>query len=160
RRGSPDTGVGGNCCVDFSSRCARCPTRQTYRSRSPPGEPQFPLLISAVPLWSIDWSRTKNEEARNAWEDWLKRQDNTWDSIRDHPDRWQGIPAQRPHAGRCWFSDGGITSNFPVHLFDAPIPRWPTFVINLRPFHPDHPEAPQNQYDNVCVPRTNEGVTG
>lgn len=31
----------------------------------------------------------------------------------------------------CWFSDGGITSNFPVHFFDAPLPRWPTFAINL-----------------------------
>lgn len=32
---------------------------------------------------------------------------------------------------RCWFSDGGITSNFPVHFFDSPLPRWPTFAINL-----------------------------
>jgi hypothetical protein len=32
---------------------------------------------------------------------------------------------------RCWFSDGGITSNFPVHFFDAPLPRWPTFAFNL-----------------------------
>ncbi len=32
---------------------------------------------------------------------------------------------------RCWFSDGGITSNFPVHLFDAVVPRWPTFGISL-----------------------------
>ena len=30
-----------------------------------------------------------------------------------------------------WFSDGGICSNFPIHLFDAPLPRWPTFGINL-----------------------------
>jgi hypothetical protein len=28
---------------------------------------------------------------------------------------------------RCWFSDGGLCSNFPVHLFDSAIPRWPTF---------------------------------
>lgn len=32
---------------------------------------------------------------------------------------------------KCWFSDGGIGSNFPVHFFDAPLPRWPTFAINL-----------------------------
>jgi hypothetical protein len=31
----------------------------------------------------------------------------------------------------CWFSDGGISSNFPVHLFDAPLPLWPTFAIDL-----------------------------
>ncbi|WP_245975651.1 patatin-like phospholipase family protein [Amycolatopsis palatopharyngis] len=33
----------------------------------------------------------------------------------------------RPH----WFSDGGITSNFPIHFFDALLPRWPTFGLNL-----------------------------
>ncbi|HYZ33387.1 MAG TPA: hypothetical protein VE684_14045 [Crenalkalicoccus sp.] len=32
----------------------------------------------------------------------------------------------------CWFSDGGITSNFPINAFDAPLPRWPTFCIDLR----------------------------
>ena len=31
----------------------------------------------------------------------------------------------------CWFSDGGICSNFPIHFFDSPIPQWPTFGINL-----------------------------
>jgi hypothetical protein len=31
----------------------------------------------------------------------------------------------------CWFSDGGISSNFPLHLFDGPLPLWPTFAINL-----------------------------
>jgi hypothetical protein len=32
---------------------------------------------------------------------------------------------------RCWFSDGGITSNLPVHLFDSPLPSRPTYAINL-----------------------------
>ena len=32
---------------------------------------------------------------------------------------------------RVIFSDGGITSNFPIHLFDSPLPRWPTFGLNL-----------------------------
>lgn len=31
----------------------------------------------------------------------------------------------------AWFSDGGITSNFPMHFFDAPLPSRPTFGINL-----------------------------
>ncbi len=31
----------------------------------------------------------------------------------------------------CWMSDGGLCSNFPIHLFDAFIPRWPTFGISL-----------------------------
>jgi hypothetical protein len=34
-------------------------------------------------------------------------------------------------ARRVYFSDGGITSNCPVHLFDVPLPRFPTFGINL-----------------------------
>jgi predicted acylesterase/phospholipase RssA len=32
---------------------------------------------------------------------------------------------------RLWFSDGGIGSNFPIHLFDRPIPRWPTFGLKI-----------------------------
>ena len=32
---------------------------------------------------------------------------------------------------RCWFSDGGISSNFPIHFFDAPLPMWPTFGLKL-----------------------------
>jgi len=31
-----------------------------------------------------------------------------------------------------FFVDGGLTSNFPLNLFDTPLPRWPTFGINLR----------------------------
>lgn len=30
-----------------------------------------------------------------------------------------------------WLSDGGITSNFPIHLFDSPIPMRPTLCLNL-----------------------------
>jgi hypothetical protein len=36
-----------------------------------------------------------------------------------------------------WFSDGGICSNFPLHLFDSPLPKWPTFGINLGDLRPD-----------------------
>jgi predicted acylesterase/phospholipase RssA len=32
---------------------------------------------------------------------------------------------------RCVFSDGGISSNFPMHLFDGLVPLWPTFGIEL-----------------------------
>jgi predicted acylesterase/phospholipase RssA len=32
---------------------------------------------------------------------------------------------------RCLFTDGGLTSNFPVHFFDAILPRRPTFGIAL-----------------------------
>lgn len=43
---------------------------------------------------------------------------------------------------RCRFSDGGICSNFPIHMFDAAVPEWPTFGISLGPrnvFRKDEP---------------------
>jgi hypothetical protein len=42
---------------------------------------------------------------------------------------------------RHLFSDGGVSSNFPMHFFDALIPTRPTFGINLAPPHPQHPES-------------------
>ena len=77
----------------------------------------YPLLLSAVPLYTIDWTREMASEA--------------------------------PAPERCWFTDGGITSNFPVHFFDQPLPRWPTFAVNLRPPHPDLPDV------EVWMPRSN-----
>ena len=38
---------------------------------------------------------------------------------------------------RVWFSDGGITSNFPVHRFDSIYPRWPTLGINFKSTNED-----------------------
>lgn len=37
---------------------------------------------------------------------------------------------------RCLFSDGGISSNFPIHFFDALLPRRPTFGISLTAWDP------------------------
>jgi hypothetical protein len=42
-----------------------------------------------------------------------------------------------------------VTSNFPMHLFDEPLPEWPVFGINLREFHRDRPG------EAVSVVRTN-----
>jgi hypothetical protein len=53
---------------------------------------------------------------------------------------------------QCWFSDGGITSNFPIHFFDSPLPRWPTFGINLGP---GRNLDPKNQSNNIYAPLTN-----
>ncbi|MGI9414178.1 MAG: hypothetical protein ACR2PM_10950, partial [Hyphomicrobiales bacterium] len=79
---------------------------------------------------------------------------------------------------RCWYSDGGLVSNFPVHLFDAPLPSRPTFGINLMPVHkqavfdvtgdgadefPDLPahEPPRpDDWDYVYMPTTNSGRSG
>ncbi|MBF8162512.1 patatin-like phospholipase family protein [Ectopseudomonas hydrolytica] len=32
---------------------------------------------------------------------------------------------------RCWFTDGGIASNFPIHFFDQALPTRPTFGLDL-----------------------------
>lgn len=77
----------------------------------------YPFLLSAIPLYAIDYNRTMPEEKR------------------------------RPE--RCWFSDGGVTSNFPVHFFDQPLPRWPTFAFNLR-------EQPTGRAEEeIWMPRSN-----
>lgn len=89
----------------------------------------YPLLLSAVPLYTVDWTRQQPESSGGA-----KR------------GRGEGSLL----AERCWFSDGGVTSNFPVHFFDQPLPRWPTFAINLRPPHPDKPDR------TVWMPRSNK----
>lgn len=41
---------------------------------------------------------------------------------------------------RCMFSDGGISSNFPMHLFDGLLPLWPTFGIKLEAVLPGFPD--------------------
>lgn len=72
----------------------------------------FPVLLSAVPLYAVDFTLAENQRKKA-----------------------EGR-ATRPE--RCWFSDGGICSNLPIHFFDEPLPLWPTFAINLKQFHPDH----------------------
>lgn len=44
----------------------------------------------------------------------------------EHRGDLEGINPQR-----CWFSDGGVCNNFPLHFFDSPLPRRPTLSINL-----------------------------
>jgi predicted acylesterase/phospholipase RssA len=73
-------------------------------------------------------------------------------ALNDAPKSPSGMPE------RCWFSDGGIVSNFPVHFFDAPIPRWPTFAIDLMPLARDR-SLEVDERKNVWMPETNdEGV--
>lgn len=49
--------------------------------------------------------------------------------------RWVGKPEvpeeRRAVLSRLYLSDGGITSNFPIHLFDSAAPNRPTFAFNL-----------------------------
>jgi len=43
---------------------------------------------------------------------------------------------------RLWFSDGGLTSNFPIHFFDSPMPTRPTFCLNLVDYNAELVEEP------------------
>ena len=56
------------------------------------------------------------------------------------------VPKEKPeHVKRVWFSDGGISSNMPLHFFDAPLPGHPTFAVNLKEEHPEHPIDPDKK---------------
>jgi hypothetical protein len=84
----------------------------------------FPVLFRAVPLYCIDYSlrRAKPGQPQPA------------------PEPGGALGSTQPRVPeRCWFIDGGICSNFPMDLFDAPIPRWPTFGIELEPERADRP---------------------
>lgn len=48
---------------------------------------------------------------------------------------------------RHWISDGGITSNFPIHYFDSWVPSRPTFGLNLVPA----PEQQRDPADDVTM---------
>lgn len=112
----------------------------------------FPVLLSAVPLWAVDMSRLANQKALDVWREWLDQGGQISDPAALPP---VGSPPERMAGERCWFSDGGIASNFPIHLFDAPLPRWPTFGFDLRPFHPDYPPE-ADEARNVHLPGDNE----
>ena len=67
----------------------------------------FPILLSAVPLYTIRVSAIKG------------------------PNEGTQRQLQECDMQRNWFSDGGICNNFPIEFFDVWLPRWPTFGINL-----------------------------
>jgi hypothetical protein len=75
----------------------------------------FPALISAVPLWTRDFTL---------------------------------IETEREKLRRCLFSDGGLSSNFPIHFFDRLLPNTPTFAISL-----DEYDAKRN-YSDVWLPES------
>ena len=62
-------------------------------------------------------------------------------------------PVEHEHgkANKCWFSDGGISSNFPLHFFDSSIPGRPTFAINLQEVDPGVKDE-----NRVDLPKTNK----
>lgn len=97
----------------------------------------FPALLSAVPLYAVDFSRSHNQRPAGQ------------------------PPLDTLRATRVWFSDGGIASNMPLHFFDSPLPGHPTFAINLKAEHPDHPIDPAlppgQQPGRVYLPDSNSG---
>lgn len=81
----------------------------------------FPVLISAIPLYTIMPDNEVIEAQRNGQE---------------------GTLSER-HMQKNLFSDGGICSNFPIHFFDSWLPRRPTFGINLTSL----PESKLDDYE-------------
>jgi hypothetical protein len=109
----------------------------------------FPVLITAVPLYAVNYALAANEDARRAADDWLAA----------HPD----LPAAQgaaeitvtPTFDPNWYSDGGICANLPVQFFDAPLPTRPTFAIDLEDFPPDRVQS-EDQSKNCYLPIPND----
>jgi hypothetical protein len=84
----------------------------------------FPLLFKAIPAFTDD--RGTLEILRHA--------------------NGDAPPVRK---ARLWFADGGISSNFPIHLFDALLPARPTFALSL-----DELPAEANEAGNrVAIPQ-------
>ena len=96
----------------------------------------FPLLLSAVPLWSTTYRKPAPDEVRAVEPD------------ADDPVRYE----------KLWFTDGGLASNFPVHLFDAALPTRPTFAINLGRFSEDRERPFNDQRANMVLARDNASL--
>jgi predicted acylesterase/phospholipase RssA len=93
----------------------------------------FPLLISAVPLHEPA-ARDRAAKAPAAAADAANatpEEKSLTESMESLASGGDVAPPTITAFRVCWFSDGGISSNFPVHLFDAALPSWPTFAINL-----------------------------
>lgn len=97
----------------------------------------FPLLISAVPLHEPARRERRCEPVAESGP--ARDNSNVADSMEGLTSGGQNCGAVITAFRVCWFSDGGISSNFPIHLFDAALPRWPTFGINL--VYPRHADA-------------------
>lgn len=91
----------------------------------------FPVLLSAIPLYYPDFANATETPTVS------------------------GEKARTILADRHWFSDGGICSNFPMHFFDSPLPRWPTFGIDLEP--DDSPASTPNSQMIWFPARPGEG---
>lgn len=104
----------------------------------------FPLLLSAVPLYAVDITLMGNQDEKTRMLADMKAGE---------------APVAVFAASRIWFSDGGIGSNMPLHMFDALLPGHPTFAVNLKKEHPDfpigEPEIEGDRGGRVFLPEKN-----
>lgn len=84
----------------------------------------FPLLFRAVPMYVRDRETWLIERATGA---------------------RTPVPVRK-----VWFTDGGVSSNFPIHLFDALLPTRPTFALSLD----DLPARAVKTGERVFIPTT------
>ena len=84
----------------------------------------FPILFKAIPAFAND--RATLEILRHA-----------------------NGEAPKIKKARLWFADGGISSNFPIHLFDALLPSRPTFALSLD----ELPVGAGEKGDRVLIPQ-------
>jgi hypothetical protein len=90
----------------------------------------LPALLQAVRVYrSVPYHEVRDEFGRQ-----IVAADNPKVS-------YPGGDRSREWVEPLWLTDGGVTSNFPIHFFDQPLPEWPTFGINLAP----HPKGFENQ---------------
>jgi hypothetical protein len=62
-------------------------------------------------------------------------------------------PGRPVRLQRVIFSDGGVTSNFPIHFFDSPLPTRPTFGLHLTEFAPYETPDLEDPRQAVDAPR-------
>jgi hypothetical protein len=100
----------------------------------------FPFVLEPVPLWRVDESAPQR-------------------GLSGKLDYKKCHPTLR----RCLVFDGGLCSNFPIHLFDSLVPAWPTFGVQLWDLdvvHDLRPESvpPESRPDPLVeLPRRGNG---
>jgi hypothetical protein len=102
----------------------------------------LPVLLQAVRLYRAFGETTVRDE--------FGRILGTSDGPLRYPAP-DGQESALPWVQQLWFTDGGVTSNFPIHFFDSLLPLWPTFGINLG----DHP--PGYAHQDVWLPQDWQG---
>lgn len=111
----------------------------------------FPLLLSAVPFYERHTvkkdDRTRPVETAQA----AKPLSGTVEDLTSAGAGDQG-GREKFEMRVCWFTDGGVSSNFPLQLFDAPMPRWPTFAIDL--VYPPPGQTPAR--NPIFLPKRND----